>query len=342
MDPDAHDIHRILGDQRKRLDKIASATDRALLATWVTAWDDIATDIEMILAKAGAEGVTNTVRVRRAQQAIAVIARQLRRSARAAGVAIGGDVREMIEQAQADTVAMIGQQLEGVEQLAANMLRADPAQIEAIGTRVQKTVTARVWDLQADAVEAVRAELVRGVATGAHPNAQASRMLQAVQGLFMGGLTRARTIARTETIDAYRAAAMATEQANADVLAGWLWIADLGQRTCMSCVAQHGSLHKLEEPGPEDHPNGRCARVPVTKSWKQLGYKGIKDPPRPAKAGDGPRWLARQARDVQDHILTKRGAQAWRNGEWGPPHWSVPRDNPGWRRSWVAGKPPKH
>ena len=40
----------------------------------------------------------------------------------------------------------------------------------------------------------------------------------------------------------------------------------------------HGTIHDLDEPGPIDHQQGRCARVPVSKSWRDLGID-IPEPP---------------------------------------------------------------
>lgn len=331
---------RLLAAQRAQLDKIAAGADRRLYQLWVRAWDDIHDDLEAALRAAAAGQVSGAVRARRARQALEIVAAQMFATAQRVGTDICSDADAMIDLAQAHTTAVIGAQLAGAANVAGLVVRADQAQIVAIARRVQRQITARTFILQDDATAAVRSELVRGVAEGIGPLRQAAAMLSAVQGAFNGGLTRARTIARTETIDAYRSAAMATEKANADVLAGWLWLADLGQRTCMSCVAQHGTFHKLDEPGPEDHPNGRCTRYPVTKSWKQLGFNGIADLPRPAITGDGAKWLKRQPEAVQRHILGTRGQAAWKAGQFPPSAWSVRRDNPGWRGSWGAGKPP--
>src|SRR5690606_29603745 len=133
-------------------------------------------------------------------------------------------------------------------------------------------VHVRAWRLEDAAIEAMKRELVRGVVTGDNPRTAAAAMVKRVEGQFNGGLSRALGLARTEIIDAHRHAAQVAQEAHADVLNGWRWHCDLSVRTCPACLAMHGTMHPLSEPGPHDHVNGRCARVPVTKSWAELGF----------------------------------------------------------------------
>ena len=80
-------------------------------------------------------------------------------------------------------------------------------------------------------------------------------------------------IARTEMLDANREAALETRKTNNDILECWEWWAQLdSSRTCISCIAQHGTRHPADEPGPLDHHQGRCVAVPATKSWRELGF----------------------------------------------------------------------
>jgi hypothetical protein len=95
--------------------------------------------------------------------------------------------------------------------------------------------------------------------------------MKGAEGGFNGGLSRALTIARTETISAHREAAAVSHQENADTLAGWRWLCALSDRSCPACLAKNGELHPVSEPGPQGHANCRCSRVPVTKSWRDLG-----------------------------------------------------------------------
>ena len=62
-----------------------------------------------------------------------------------------------------------------------------------------------------------------------------------------------------------------------------------------------GSIHPLEEQ-LDDHPNGRCAMTPV-----------LVDEEPPARE-TGEQWLERQKPDVQERVLGKAGAEAYRAG----------------------------
>ena len=98
----------------------------------------------------------------------------------------------------------------------------------------------KIWP---DVAEAVRQELVTSMALGYSPRKIAS----SVQRAFGGSLTRTLTIARTETIRAYRQANLEIYRQNSDVVTGWIWIAALGPRCCAACTAMHGTEHSLEE-----------------------------------------------------------------------------------------------
>lgn len=108
--------------------------------------------------------------------------------------------------------------------------------LDVITARTRQAIVAQTRPLSADAMEAVRRELIRGVQVGSNPNDAARRMVAAVNGAFEGGLTRATAIARTEMLDAYRVASRYTHEANADVLDGWVWLATVtgagALRTC--------------------------------------------------------------------------------------------------------------
>lgn len=118
-----------------------------------------------------------------------------------------------------------------------------------------------------EASKSVTDALISGLALGKNPNEIAAMMRQALGG----NLTRALTIARTETLRAYREASRAEYLANDDVVDGWIWVSAASGRTCASCWAQHGSEHPLDEV-MATHPRCRCSMAPKTKTWQELGF----------------------------------------------------------------------
>lgn len=220
--------------------------------------------------------------------------------------------------------------------------RPDPTAQYWMEIRTQDRIESKLRPLTQRSREILYDELRRGVATGANPNEIARRAVRRTANLgdtIAGGMARALNIARTEVLDAYRESAMLTELDNQDVLDGWVWVAKLGAHTCRSCWAKHGSVHQVDEPGPNDHPQGRCARVPKTKSWKELGIDGVEDDPTPNL--DNARVFKRLTEEQQKMILGERGFAAWKEGRFPISKWSVEENPADWRPFWRAAKPPK-
>ena len=196
-----------------------------------------------------------------------------------------------------------------------------------------------------EASKAVRDALVAGVATGQHPRVIARQIRQALGG----NLVRALTISRTEILRSYRESSRRSYQANSDVVKGWVWHSALGTRTCPACWAMHGTFHRLDE-RLDDHPRGRCAMVPVTKTWEELGFKGIPEARRQIETGVD---LFEKLPDAdKEKILGKAAFQAYKAGtvkledfvgrkrsrEWGTMRYTRSlRDilGPQWARKWM-------
>lgn len=107
--------------------------------------------------------------------------------------------------------------------------------------------------------EKVSRAIVEGVGLGRNPNVIARDIVRA----FGGSLTDAIRMTRTAQIWSYREASRANYAANSDIVTGWVWNSALQPgRTCMSCVAMHGTEHPLSEP-LNDHYNGLCSMVPM-------------------------------------------------------------------------------
>lgn len=201
-------------------------------------------------------------------------------------------------------------------------LRIQPTALDVIQRRAQERITAATRALASEADEAVRRALVRGVATGAGPEQVARDMLARVQGAFDGGLTRALTISRTELLDAHRAVAAHTYRANADVLRGWRWHADLGRRTCAACWSMHGREFGLEVVGPAGHRSCRCVALPI-----------LRDEPAAAVTAQA-RFDALPAAD-KEAILGRSVYALYRTGAVGWADLVQRRETNGWRHSYA-------
>lgn len=274
---------------RVALAYITDARTRQLVQAWARAWDTLApallAGIDDVLADTEAgrwPGRGAILRNTRLMQAVELSLMNLRRLADDAGVTITGDVTDAAKLAADAQPLLIASQLprqgDTVLQLAARFGHLDQGALEAIVARTAQQVTALTYPMSQNAYETVLRELIRGVTVGDNPRTVARQMLARTEGTFNGGLDRALVISRTETIEAHRVAAAATQRTNEDVLTGWVWTAKLDKRTCPACFSQHGTLHPLDEPGPWDHQQGRCARTPQTKTWRELGFD-IPEPP---------------------------------------------------------------
>ena len=111
---------------------------------------------------------------------------------------------------------------------------------------------------------------------------------------------------------AYRESSRAQAKANDHIVKGWTWSAAKQANTCAACLALDGSFHTLDE-RLDDHYNGRCSAVPITKTWEELGYPGLKETTRQRQTGE--EWLREQPPGVQDKILGRAGGKAWRAGQ---------------------------
>jgi len=74
----------------------------------------------------------------------------------------------------------------------------------------------------------------------------------------------------------------------------------------------HGTEHKLNERMAE-HVNGRCAMIPITKTWAELGYTGISEPNIPPE--DGEQIFKRQPEAIQRQVLGEGHYQLWKDGK---------------------------
>lgn len=107
----------------------------------------------------------------------------------------------------------------------------------------------------------VRNQAIRGISLGWNPRKTAREIAARLETY---PLARAETLARTVHLQSYRSAAAANQAANADILSGAIRVATLDRRTCLGCVALHGTRLETGE-RVNDHHNGRCTSIPVVR-----------------------------------------------------------------------------
>lgn len=316
---------------RRTLGRILDEQGHALTLAWLDAWTDIVDDLETaILAQIANPGRASYARrVMRARVALRIVSDRFETVAAQAGVTITADARAIIAAAAEVQPSLIASTLpDGVS---VSLNRLDAGQIDAMVSRTTDQIVKRISSLTGPATAAMKSELIKAVAAGTNPKTAAANMLKAVHGEFQGGLHRALVIARTEQLDAYRKAAQAAEKANAGVLAGWEWVATLGPRTCPACVSMHGRRFDLDEPGPQGHPQCRCVRVPVTRTWAELG---IVAPEPPSAIPDAATWFNQLPEGQKRDLLGPGRYKAWQDGNYPMDQWAAKHHNPGWRDSW--------
>jgi SPP1 gp7 family putative phage head morphogenesis protein len=106
----------------------------------------------------------------------------------------------------------------------------------------------------AEAAKKVAHALITGVTLGWNPR----RIAPLVQQALDISRHRALTISRNESLRAYKDAGQETYKANRDVVDKWVWHSALNGRTCVACIAMHGTEHDLDE-----HLNGHVNCIPA-------------------------------------------------------------------------------
>lgn len=335
---------RLTKQVRSEILKVTDGHARTMTKAWVEAWDTVAGDLELAIARLiinadeGTVTQAQALRSARLQRSLEAISRSLTTLVNDTGASLTADLPGVVRSAGEAQQAIIASQLPPDQRDAvASWSRVDPVQIEAIVKRSTETITSSLWPISSEADAVIRRELVRGIASGLNPRVVASRMVNGAEGGFNGGLSRALTIARTEVMDAHRAAAKVAHEQNKDVLGGWIWLAALSGRTCPACLGMSGTEHPLTESGPDGHQNCRCSRMPKTKTWRELGID-IDEPP--STLPDAGEWFESQDAAVQKQILGPAKYAAWAKGNYPMSKWATVRRTDGWRRSYVPSRAP--
>lgn len=332
------DVLALVNAGRTHLNALVDEHALELARAWVKASDDLAPEFEVAVAEllAGAENgdvitAAQVHRARRLQQAFAHAQEQAEALAQLTAETTAATIPEIVGWADDTTQATVMAQLQHLPDLP-TWVRLDPTAADAITARATQTIHALSIPLTGVMIDGMKASLRSGIIVGANPRTTARRILDRLNGEFNGGLARAERIARTEQIDAHRVAQHAAEQANTSVLKGWVWYTTFDSRTCISCLVKHGTEYPIEEYGPDDHQNGRCTRLPITKTAAELGFVGVKEPPH--QIPDARAWFDNLTEDSQREIMGPGRLKLYQDGVASWEDMTVRRESPAWRDSW--------
>lgn len=328
---------RAAADARRNIRRVTDKQAVALITAWVNAWDTLQPLFAEAIAEliAGGETVPRAVvaRNRKLRSAIEQARATLEALTLESNRVITGDLMDALLDAVNSHQAVISTQLPpGTAGLSINLDAPAPEALNAMVTRTTQQIHSATKPLTAWTIKKMRQELIRGIVIGDNPREVARKLIKATEGQFNGGLARAMTIARTEMLDAHRNGSLAAAKANTDLLTGWVWMCTLDRRTCPSCLAKHGTVHSVDDFGPIDHQNGRCARVDKTKSWKELGF----DIDEPADSiPDARAWFDNLTDDSQLAIMGPTRLKLLNDGSIGWDDLSTLNKSTGWRDSFV-------
>lgn len=86
------------------------------------------------------------------------------------------------------------------------------------------------------------------------------------------------------------------------VVSGYKRLAAHDSRTCIACLMSEGKVYKTSE-ALDEHPNGRCAMVPIVIGMPATRWTG------------GATWLRQQDAETQQSIMGPGAYGAWKRGD---------------------------
>lgn len=188
----------------------------------------------------------------------------------------------------------------------------DPEAVQALLERARlpafDAALARFGEGTADAVRAVA---LRGLVTGQGPLAMARDLRRVVADVPR---YQANTLLRTLQMTSYREATAVHQAANSRLIEKSIRISALDDRTCLGCLALHGTEVPVGEPIAEHH-NGRCVVVSQVRG-------------RVLNVQTGEDWLRSLPEDRQVQIMGPGKFAAWQAGAVQLREFAVPHTDP--------------
>jgi hypothetical protein len=175
----------------------------------------------------------------------------------------------------------------------------NPEAIASVVDFVQSPAWAREISRYPNLVlDVVQNQAIRGIAEGWNPRRTAQMIADSVSGVPS---YYAETLMRTLQLQSYRRATAAYQAANSQIIERIIRIASLDDRTCLACVALHGTEIAIGEV-VLDHHNGRCTSVTVVRGRDLTVRTGVD-------------WFNGLPSERQKIIAGKANYQALEDGE---------------------------
>jgi SPP1 gp7 family putative phage head morphogenesis protein len=299
---------RLLARERRA----AGAMARYYGTTWQQLQGDItALSREVDALRLAGEEVTRgqIVRLERMRAIQAQVETELHGFAQYADEAIVGQKRESIFAGERESAQLIEYAFPPGAGINISHYQMPRAAVENLAGFLQDGSPLRdiITGYVGSAADAFGETMVTGLAAGLGPR-QLARELRQAYGM---GLTDALRLSRTENLRAYRTASRQTYEANSDIVKGWQRHAAKDDRVCLACIMLDGKLYELAT-DMDDHVMGRCAMLPVTKTYAELGI----DAPEPQFQDESAReWFERQPESVQREMMGAGKFDAWQDGK---------------------------
>lgn len=224
----------------------------------------------------------------------------------------GKDLRELIKSIAGDEAADWDKRVKHrlPRELAAGFLQTNPGAVAAMVEWTDPdSALYQKWieTLPKIVADRVAQELRMGQGLGMNPLTVAKR-LHDVLGM---ALTWSETTARTAMLYASRDADWQQRQLNNKHLTGWIWYAELDDKTCLPCILMHGTVHRVDE-RLNDHYRGRCTTLDIAKRPKWL----TADVWPEENIETGQEWFRRQSVEKQEKILGPATFRLWTERKW--------------------------
>lgn len=301
--------------------RLGSGVLQKLIPILNTADEEIVTQ----LVKRGADGTFTTRRLEALLQSI----REINRDAH---VELGRELRAELREVAAYEARYQADLFSRALPIRADIVTPAASTLNAVVTSRPfqgKLLRDALSELESSRARMVRDAIRLGVLEGQTipqmvQRLRGTRALRYKDGVMNIGRRQAEALVRTAVSHTTSAAREETYLANSDIIKAESWIATLDSRTCVSCQSLDGQEFELGK-GPRTplHYSCRCVRVPVLKSWQEMGFgKGeLPEGTRASMDGQVPasmtynEWLKKQPAAVQDEALGPTRGKLFREGK---------------------------